>query len=103
VAYTLARGALVIEYTPTEWIGGVAKAVLHQRIWAALRIDERDVVSDYPDHATVLRALQTNLKRLATGKPPLHHDWFNVLDAVGVGLFHTGRVGTGAAPVRRVG
>jgi hypothetical protein len=107
VAYSLAGGAPVIEYTPNDWIGGVAKAVLHQRIRAALSTAERNVVAafgtvrDQLSDRELGACLVMNLKRLATGKPPLKHRWFNVLDAVGVGLFHICRVGKGAAPIRR--
>lgn len=127
VAYTLARGAPVIEYTvsrggdasETDWIGGAHKATLQHRIWGALTPAEREAVARFgratrPESrwrgepntgrpVDVTAAIVLNAKRAVLGKDPLHHDWFNVLDAVGVGLFHLGRVGKGAAPVRRVG
>lgn len=124
IAYTLARGAPVHEYTisaggeaeATDWIGGANKAALHSRIWAALTHAERMIVAAYgrrvlgvrkwglPGSGTVddvTNALIHNNVRQAIGKDPLRHDWYNVLDAVGVGLFHLERVGKGAAPKRQ--
>lgn len=124
IAYTLARGAPVHEYTvsvggdasdTTDWIGGTNKAALHHRIWAALTPAEREVVARFgrsgtgrkrgkPGSATpttVALAIAENCKRAALGQDLLKHDWYDVLDAVGVGLFHLGRVGKGAAPIRR--
>jgi hypothetical protein len=126
IAYTLARGAPVHEYTISaggedaerDWIGGTAKATLHQRIWCALTPAERAAVARF-GRATgqgcgrarggantgrpvdVAVAISENCKRAATGRDLLKHDWYDVLDAVGVGLFHLGRVGKGAAPIRR--
>lgn len=102
VAYTLARGAPVHEYTPNDWIGGTPKAALHSRILAALSPGEREIVAEYGKGGMMAlrQAIKKNLQRHVVGKPPLKHAWFNVLDAVGVGLFHLGRVGKGAAPVR---
>ncbi len=103
VAYTVARGAPVHEYTPAVWIGSINKAALQQRIWAALTTEERKVVAAFAraQPEGVSAALRQNLIRQATGKPLLKHKWYNVLDAVGVGLFHLGRIGKGAAPVRK--
>lgn len=123
IAYTLARGAPVHEYTISaggedaerDWIGGTNKAALHHRIWAALTPAEREVVARFgrsgtgrkrgePGSGTVadlVAAITENCKRAATGRDLLKHDWYDVLDAVGVGLFHLGRVGKGAAPIRR--
>lgn len=121
IAYTLARGAPVHEYTisaggedeATDWIGGANKVQLHAGVWAALTTAERVIVAAYGRCGSrkrgkpgtgrpvdVVTALVENARRQATGRDLLKHDWFNVLDAVGVGLFHLGRVGKGAAPVR---
>jgi hypothetical protein len=128
IAYTLARGAPVHEYTISaggedaarDWIGGTNKAALHSRIWSALAPAERAVVASFGRHRVqraatgryklcawgtgglddIQPALVENCKRAATGRDLLKHDWYDVLDAVGVGLFHLGRVGKGAAPVR---
>jgi hypothetical protein len=125
IAYTLARGAPVHEYTvsvggdatdTTDWIGGTNKAALHSRIVRAMQPAERLVVASFGravlgprkrgepgtgQWEDLLAALVDNCKRAATGQDLLKHDWYDVLDAVGVGLFHLGRVGKGAAPVRR--
>jgi hypothetical protein len=97
VAYSLARGsAPVSEYTPNEWIGGVSKAILHRRIFGKLSASERAAVAEYA-RGDVDAAIKKNLVRAAKGKPPLKHPWYNVLDAVGVGLYHLGRTRKGAA------
>lgn len=115
VAYALARGAPVHEYTPNDWIGQTNKAILHRNIWAALEPAERENVARFGRAASgrargpknsgrpvdVLGAILINCKRAARGQDPLKHDWYNVLDAAGVGLFHIGRVGKGAAPIRQ--
>lgn len=126
IAYTLARGAPVHEYTISaggedaarDWIGGTNKAALHHRIWSELTFAEREALARF-GRATgqgggrargkantgrpvdVGTAVTENCKRAATGRDLLKHDWYDVLDAVGVGLFHLGRVGKGAAPIRR--
>lgn len=114
VAYTLARGAPVYEYTPNDWIGQTSKAILHRDIWAALLTAEREVVARFGrapgtglrgrrsigETRHVIFAIVENCKRAARGRDLLKHDWYNVLDAAGVGLFHLGRVGKGAAPIR---
>lgn len=125
IAYTLARGAPVHEYTvsvggdatdTTDWIGGTNKAALHSRIVRAMQPAERLVVASFGravlgprkrgepgtgQWEDLLAAISENCKRAATGRDLLKHDWYDVLDAVGVGLFHLGRVGKGAAPIRR--
>ncbi len=101
VAYTLARGAPVHEYTPTVWIGGVCKPALHQRIWRSLSpLERKALTGSWPAPHTVESYLRGAAKAYATKGTITKHPYFNVLDAVGVGLFHLGRVGKGAAPLR---
>ncbi len=98
IAYTLAQGAPVHEYTvsaglKTDWIGSVQKPVLHQRIWAALSEAERRC---FPASA------QADIDRASehfarTKKILTSHASFNTLDAAGVGLFHLGRIKKGGA------
>ncbi len=98
IAYTLAQGAPVYEYTVsaglrTDWIGSVQKPILHQRIWAALAPEERRV---FPasTQADIDRASEhhARTRKILTARAA-----FNTLDAAGVGLFHLGRIKKGGA------
>lgn len=95
VAYTIARGSPVHEYTvndglDTDWIGTVAKPVLHRRIWSALTGPERKVFG-----ADVGDLIEANSQRFARARRFAEHKAYNTLDAAGVGLFHLGRIGKG--------
>jgi hypothetical protein len=75
--FNLVAGALCVGlqadpvlYTPDEWKGKVPKDTHQPRIWAALTADER----------ALLEAVQ----------PPSLRN--NAVDAVGIGLFHLGRL-----------
>jgi len=99
VAYTLAAGAPVVEYTPATWIGSTPKCALQARIWAALTPDERLAVAWFRPGAgvkAVSAALRAATLAHIRGTTKKHH-WFNAIDAVGIGLYHLGRVGKGAA------
>lgn len=104
VAYGLAGGEPVTEYTTDDWIGGTKKHALHLRIWAALTPAERAVVGAFASAkdkgktwTTCEAAINRAADQAARGAPPLKHPWFNILDAVGVGLFHQQRIGKGGA------
>ena len=90
IAYTLAAGAPVHEYTPGDWIGTVAKPVLHQRIWAALTAAERRC---FPEQTE--RELDRASEHYTRKRKIIQHVAFNTLDAAGVGLFDIGRIGKG--------
>lgn len=91
VAYTLARGSPVHEYTPTEWIGTVPKPILHSRIWSALTGKERRI---FP--ASTADDIERAAEHYARTKKVLQsYAAFNYLDAAGVGLFHFGRIKKG--------
>ncbi len=92
VAYTLAAGAPVHEYTPGEWIGTVSKPVLQLRIWRALAPDERKC---FPESTAA--DLERAAEHYARTRKVLQHAAFNTLDAAGVGLFHLGRIKKGGA------
>lgn len=100
VAYTIARGAPVHEYTvsdgqPTDWIGTVPKPILHRRIWSALTGPERKV---FPASTAddIERAVEhyARTKKILNSYPA--YDW---LCATGVGLFHFGRIKKGGVKV----
>jgi hypothetical protein len=93
IAYTLAQGSPVYEYTPGTWIGTVAKPILHQRIWAALSATERTCFG--PNTERDLDKASEHYAR--TRKVLTSHAAFNTLDAAGVGLFHLGRIKKGGA------
>lgn len=90
IAYTLAAGAPVHEYTPGDWIGTTSKPVLHQRIWAALSAAERRC---FPEQTE--RELDRASEHFIRKRKIIQHVAFNTLDAAGVGLFHLGRIGKG--------
>lgn len=98
VAYTLARGAPVHEYTvnsglETDWIGGVVKPVLHARIWAALSTAERKI---FP--ASTADDIERAAEHYArTRKILKSYPAFDLLCAAGVGLFDLGRIKKGGA------
>ncbi len=92
VAYTLAAGAPVHEYTPAEWIGTAPKPVLQLRIWRALTPAERKC---FPESTAA--DLERAAEHYARTRKVLQHAAFNTLDAAGVGLFHLGRIKKGGA------
>ncbi len=92
VAYTLAAGAPVHEYTPGEWIGTAPKPALQLRIWRALTPAERRCF-----HSTIESELERCAEHYARTRKVLQHAAFNTLDAAGVGLFHLGRIKKGGA------
>lgn len=95
VAFTLARGAPVHEHTPTEWIGGVVKPVLHARIWSALTPAERKI---FP--ASTAKDIERAAEHYArTRKVLKSYPAFDLLCAAGVGLFDLGRIKKGGAKI----
>ncbi len=99
VAYTLAAGAPVHEYTvnagiETDWIGGTKKQALHLRIWRALSASERKAFPEDTEE-WIDQAAEKGARR--PGSRPWEHKAFNTLDAAGVGLFHLGRIKKGGA------
>jgi len=100
VAYTLARGGPVHEYTvndgkPTDWIGSVPKPILHRRIWSALTGPERRI---FP--ASTADDIERAVEHYARTKKVLSsYKAFDLLCAAGVGLFHFGRIKKGGVKV----
>lgn len=97
IAYTLAAGRPVAEYTvnsglDSDWIGGVGKPVLHRRIWRVLDASERRV---FP--AGTADDIERASEIFARTKKITKHKSFNTLDAAGVGLRDLGRIKKGGA------
>lgn len=96
VAYTLARGGPVHEYTvndgkATDWIGSVPKPILHRRIWSALTGPERKI---FP--ASTADDIEAAVEHYArTKKIRAGYAAYDLLCAAGVGLFHFGRIKKG--------
>lgn len=70
IARALRFGCPVVGYRPREWKGQTPKAIHNRRVENALSLAELDTFQRCPSH--------------------LRH---NILDAVGIGLFHLGRLG----------
>lgn len=75
---------------PAQWTT-IPKPVLHLRIWKALTPQEQAL---FP--ADTLAVLKKAALKYARTKKATHHEHYNTLDAVGIGLFHLGRVGKSA-------
>lgn len=99
IAYTLAAGRPVAEYTAnsgldSDWIAGVRKPILHRRIWRALDATERRV---FP--AGTAEDIERAAEIFARSKKITKHKSFNTLDAAGVGLHDLGRIKKGGVKV----
>lgn len=103
----LVAGALdpdeLVALTPSEWKGSVNKAPHHMRIWRALAADERCELGravkltrkkakalEPDDVHAMLRAAAVHY--VETGNN-LKHAFYDLLDAVGLGLRYHGRIG----------
>lgn len=86
--------APIVEYEPNAWKATVKKPLHHQRLWRVLAKEERALLP-----VEVPGVIETACVRYArTGTVRNYeHEWHNLLDAVGVGLFHLGRTGRGGA------
>jgi hypothetical protein len=86
--------APIIPYYPNEWKATVKKPVHHRRLWRVLSPAERFLLP-----VGVAAVIDAAVKSYAaTGKVTKYsHEWHNLLDAVGLGLFHLGRTGRGGA------
>lgn len=67
VGILVAKFATARQVYPADWKGQVEKKVMNQRAWGELTADEKLKVKNAADH--------------------------NVLDGIGIGLFHFGRLG----------
>ncbi len=94
----VALGATLVEYLPAEWKGQIQKPVHHERIWAALSSAERAIVADtFQDPEIQILAARrkgalSRWARSSNAHYPANSRLPDVLDAVGLGLFHLGRI-----------
>lgn len=94
--YAGAKGACVIELTPSQWKGSIAKAAHHRIAWKVLSRDERAVLGGDATWRVIDAACERGA--LARWKPRKDHyypaGWtiHNLLDAVALGLTHLGRI-----------
>ena len=77
-------GPTVVHYLPREWKGQLPKPVAFQRVLGRLSVEELNVEP-----------------RLLDVKLAPTSQWGHVVDAVGIGLHHLGRLGTVRAGGRR--
>lgn len=92
LAYSL--GAPVKWYLPQTWKGGVPKPVHHRRMWRVLRPAEKALFPAGTE-AAIERACQRGaLDRWSKSGASYYRGsekWHNLLDALGIGLYHLGR------------
>lgn len=88
---------------PRTWKGQVKKPIHHARLWSVLEPEERTVLAKRIGMTSIdigekIRLAQV---RLATTGKVTGYSWaaHNLLDAIGIGVWHFGRIGTGG--VRR--
>lgn len=100
-----ARGGPPARYvTPSEWKGMLDKPIHHERVWSVLSALERRAFERDTGHAAadIERKIERACDLIAKGVrnkdgSPKEYAWktHNLLDAVGLGLWHLGRVGIG--------
>lgn len=94
-------GAALVEYTPREWKGSVPKPVHHKRLWEVLAPGERALLGGPVTIVIIDAACRkgglSKWSRPGASYYPRSFELHNILDAVGLGLFHIGRFGKGGA------
>lgn len=90
------RNTRVTDVTPSEWKGTEPKPAQHARLWMQLDPSERLILGGDATMAIIESALDKGA-RTRWGKPGADYyprGWVvhNILDAVGMGLEHTGRL-----------
>jgi hypothetical protein len=102
IGVLLARGVRANCVNPQEWKGSIKKPVHHLRVWHTLSPDERAIFAEGAGKTvdTITRKIDIACQRLAVEGKVTGYSWkaHNLLDAVGLGLWHLKR--TGRAGVR---
>jgi hypothetical protein len=95
------------QMTPSEWKGSVNKHPHHMRIWRRLSRVEQEIVGDAArwtrkrsgplTPSEVYKLLYGAAENYARTGKSTKHPFYDVLDAVGLGLRYLGRIGGGTA------
>lgn len=86
----------VVLYTPNQWKGEIPKPIHHVRIWGRLSPLERRLLGGLATERAIEAAVEKGARnRWGKRGVKYYPDSFvthNLLDAVGLNLFHTGRM-----------
>jgi hypothetical protein len=98
--YIVAHGGPAALYViPEDWKGSFKKPPHHRKVWAELSPDEREVFARDAGHEVdeIRDKIEAACQRLARSRKVTGYSWkaHNLLDAVGLGLWHLGRLHTG--------
>jgi len=95
--YAGACGARIVPVSPTEWKGAVSKPVHHKRLWRVLSEEERSQLGARVGReidAACRRGALDRWSRPGASYYPGGFAEHNLLDAIGIGLWHLGRIDT---------
>lgn len=93
--YAGANAGQVIAVSPQAWKGGVPKPIVHSRVWEVLDVRERALLGGAKTREAIDRAkTEGALTRWSRSGAAYYHGAaiHNLLDAVGIGLHHVGRL-----------
>lgn len=98
-------GPRAIRHIPEKWKSQLDKVTHHNRMWfGVLTPEEREVFAQCAGFTVseVADKLQAAARNLAVRGEVTEYDWaaHNLLDAVGIGLFHLGRMTNKGLPSR---
>jgi hypothetical protein len=98
-----ARGGPAAHYVlPREWKGSFKKPPHHRQVWAALTPPERAAFAECAGHSVdfIGDKIEAACQRLARTREVSGYSWkaHNLLDAVGLGLWHHRRLRGRVAP-----
>jgi hypothetical protein len=92
-------GPAALYVIPEDWKGAFKKPPHHRKVWAELSPDEREVFARDAGHEVdeIRDKIEAACQRLARTRKVSGYSWkaHNLLDAVGLGLWHLGRLHTG--------
>lgn len=92
-------GPAALYVIPEDWKGSFKKPPHHRKVWAELSPDEREVFARDAGHEVdeIRDKIEAACQRLARSRKVTGYSWkaHNLLDAVGLGLWHLGRLHTG--------
>jgi hypothetical protein len=92
-------GPAALYVIPEDWKGQFKKPPHHRKVWAELSFSERLIVATDSGHTTehIRDKIEKACQTLARTRKVTGYSWkaHNLLDAVGLGLWHLGRLHTG--------